>query len=223
VDRGAELSQLSARVVVQQEEERRRLSRELHDETAQLLSAAKIELSKLRESLPPPDAERVDDALALTDAGIRSIRAVIEGLRPTLLDDLGLVPALRSLAATFGARSGREVAVEFPAEGVPQLSPDAELAVYRVLQEALSNVARHSGAEQVWISLSSNGGDMILRVTDNGRGPGPDTAAAYPALGIIGMRERVAALGGTLELRSREGGGAMLETAIPLGPNVAAQ
>ncbi len=223
VDRGSELSQLSARIVIQQEEERRKLSRELHDETAQLLSAVKIELAKLRESLPAPESERVDDALALTDAGIRSIRAVIEGLRPTLLDDLGLIPALRSLASSFSARSGREVAVEFPEDGVPQLSPDAELAVYRVLQEALSNVARHSGSERVWITLSNTNGDMLLSVADDGRGPGAGAAPAYPALGIVGMRERVAALGGSLELRQRPGGGALLETSIPLGRNVVSQ
>lgn len=220
VDRGAELSQLSARIVVQQEEERHKLSRELHDETAQLLSAVKIELGNLRESLPGSQGERVDDALALTDAGIRSIRAVIEGLRPTLLDDLGLIPALRSLAATFGARSGREVAVDFPADGVPQLSPDAELAVYRVLQEALSNVARHSGAERVWVALSNRNSDMLLTVADDGRGPGLAGVPAYPALGIVGMRERVAALGGTLELRQRAEGGSILETSIPLARNV---
>ncbi len=220
VDRGAELSQLSARIVVQQEEERHKLSRELHDETAQLLSAVKIELGNLRESLPGSQAERVDDALALTDAGIRSIRAVIEGLRPTLLDDLGLIPALRSLAATFSARSGREVAVDFPPDGVPQLSPDAELAVYRVLQEALSNVARHSGAERVGVALSNRNGDMFLTVADDGRGPGLAGVPAYPALGIVGMRERVAALGGTLELRQRGEGGSILETSIPLARNV---
>ncbi len=216
LERGAELSQLSTRIVVQQEEERRKLSRELHDETAQLLSAVKIELGKIRDSLPAVQATRVDDALALTDAGIRSIRAVIEGLRPTLIDDLGLLPALRSLAGSFSQRSGCHVAISFPPDGIPALSSDAELALYRVLQEALSNVARHSGADRVTVAIGTRNDLLELTVEDDGRGLSAQKISTYPALGIIGMRERLGALGGTLSLSQRAEGGAKLEAAIPL-------
>lgn len=214
-DRGAELSQLSARVVAQQEEERRKLSRELHDETAQLLLAVKMELGKVRSSLPALQAAGVDDALTLTDASIRSIRSVIEGLRPTLLDDLGLVPALRSLAGSFGERSGCDVHIAFKEEAVPALSAQAELALYRVLQEALSNVARHSGARNVWITLGSLDDAIVLAIEDDGRGLVRSDPPAYPALGIIGMRERLSALGGTLLLSQREQSGARLDASIP--------
>jgi signal transduction histidine kinase len=222
--RTADLERLSTRMVLQQEEERRRLSRELHDETAQLLSAIKMELAILRDVVPEPHAQRVDDALALTDAGIRSIRAVMHDLRPSLLDDLGLVPALRSVATAFAQRSGTEVRLDLPpAPDLPALDDGADLAFYRALQEALSNIGRHAGATVVDIALRSDDGNVRLTVVDDGCGLPSDAAGlARSGMGLIGMRERFASLGGSVQLRDNPDGGAQLEVSLPLDTGVAA-
>lgn len=222
--RTADLERLSTRMVLQQEEERRRLSRELHDETAQLLSAVKMELAILREVVPDQHAVRVDDALALTDAGIRSIRAVMHDLRPTLLDDLGLVPALRSVATAFAQRSGTEVRLDLPpAHEFPALDDGADLAFYRALQEALSNIARHAEASVVHVALRAARGNATLTVIDDGRGlPAVASGSVRSGMGLIGMRERFASLGGSVQLRAQSGGGAQLEVTLPLDAKVPA-
>jgi signal transduction histidine kinase len=218
-DRTVELARLSARMLQQHEEERRRLSRELHDETAQVFSAVKIELGVLRDGAAPPVAARLDRALNLIDTGIRSIRAVTNDLRPSLLDDLGLVPALRSLAAEFGERS--KIATELTVAGaLPPLSKDAELAFFRALQEALSNVARHAGAHAVSIRLTSGGNAVTLEVADDGRGipegADPRDFERNGHMGLAGMRERIGALGGSVQLDGTPGRGARLSIRLPL-------
>jgi signal transduction histidine kinase len=222
--RTADLERLSTRMVLQQEDERRRLSRELHDETAQLLSAVKMELAVLREVVPEPHTGHVDDALALTDAGIRSIRAVMQDLRPTLLDDLGLVPALRSVANAFAQRSGTEVRLDLPqAVEFPALDDGADLAFYRALQEALSNIGRHANASAVEISLHSDDGTARLVVMDDGRGLSSDDDPFRPGMGLIGMRERFASLGGSVQICGNpRGSGARLEASLPFGAGVVA-
>jgi signal transduction histidine kinase len=220
--RTADLERLSTRMVLQQEEERRHLSRELHDETAQLLSAIKIELAILREVVPDAHAGRVDDALALTDAGIRSIRAVMHDLRPSLLDDLGLVPALRSLATAFAQRSGTQVRLDLPpALDFPSLDDGADLAFYRALQEALSNIGRHAGASVVDIMLRVDAGTLRLTVMDDGCGlPSGHNGATGSGMGLIGMRERFASLGGSVQLRDNPLGGAQLDVSLPVDVGV---
>ena len=216
--RTVELARLSSSLLQQQEEERRRLSRELHDETAQVFSAVKIELGLLRDGAEPPLATRLDRALALIDTGIRSIRAVTNDLRPSLLDDLGLVPALRSLAAEFAERSG--IAVDLTAAGgLPPLSKDAELALFRALQEALSNVARHAEARKVEVGLRADADGVTLDIRDDGRGI---PAGADPVefernghMGLAGMRERIAALGGTVQVNGNPGRGVRLTVRLP--------
>jgi signal transduction histidine kinase len=222
--RTADLERLSTRMVLQQEDERRRLSRELHDETAQLLSAVKMELAVLREVVPEPHAGHVDDALALTDAGIRSIRAVMQDLRPTLLDDLGLVPALRSVANAFAQRSGTEVRLDLPqAAEFPALDDGADLAFYRALQEALSNIGRHANASAVEISLHLDDGTARLVVVDDGRGLASDDDHFRPGMGLIGMRERFASLGGSVQICGNpRGAGARLEASLPFSVGVVA-
>lgn len=221
--RTVELARLSARMVEQHEEERRRLSRELHDETAQVFSAVKMELGVLRESVNPEHAGRLDQALELIDTGIRSIRSVTNDLRPSLLDDLGLLPALRSLVADFGARSAIHVALSAPAV-LPPLTKEAELALFRALQEALSNVRRHAGAQTVDIAISVDRGGVRLRVRDDGRGP-PDTSPKRLErgghMGLAGMRERISALGGRVRFERAEGAGALLDVLVPVEPAAA--
>lgn len=217
--RTVELARLSARMVEQHEEERRRLSRELHDETAQVFSAVKMELGVLRDAVPESAAGRIDHALTLVDTGIRGIRNVVHSLRPSLLDDLGLLPALRSLITEFTQRSGLRVELDAPAALAP-LSKDTELALFRALQEALANVARHAEAKTVRVSLRGERGALLLAVEDDGRGlPGgitPETIERPGHMGITGMRERIGALGGTVTVEEIPDAGLRVRVQVPL-------
>jgi signal transduction histidine kinase len=217
--RTVELARLSARMVEQHEEERRRLSRELHDETAQVFSAVKMELGVLREAVPPAQGARLDQVLALIDTGIRTIRNVTNDLRPSLLDDLGLLPALRSLAAEFSERSGIRTALAAPT-ALPPLSEEAELGLFRALQEALSNVLRHAGATAVDIGISVGGDGVLLEVRDDGRGfpadAAPERLERLGHMGLAGMRERIGALGGSVRIGGAPDAGALLEVRVPL-------
>lgn len=217
--RTVELARLSARMIEQHEEERHRLSRELHDETAQVFSAVRIELGVLRDGLPPAQTARLDQVLGLIDKGIRSIRSVTNDLRPSLLDDLGLLPALRGLVAEFGERSGMRVELDAPAS-LPPLSQEAELALFRALQEALSNVLRHAGAQAVDVGISVSREGVLLEVRDDGRGPDglrPEELEREGHMGLAGMRERIGALGGTVRFGGEPGAGALLEVLVPAG------
>jgi signal transduction histidine kinase len=219
--RTADLERLAGLMVHQHEEERRRLSRELHDETAQLFAALNLQLGLLRESAPPAQAPRLDRALGLVNEGIRSIRSVTDRLRPPLLDDLGLVPALRGLIDEFVDRHG--IAVRFDASAeLPPLKPDAELALFRALQEALSNVARHAQATQVQVRLSQEAGGVTLHVHDDGQGlPAADATRPARALGgsgLEGMGERVSLLGGRLSVHSGSERGVEVIVVLPAEP-----
>jgi signal transduction histidine kinase len=217
--RTAELERLQGRMVRQHEDERRRFARELHDESAQVLAAVKMELAVLHERLAPDDALRLEDAIALLSGGIRGIRAVARDLRPALLDDLGLAPALASLVSDFRERSGLVVDARLPdANALPAVSADGELALFRALQEALVNIARHAEATQVHVTLVADLGGVVLTVADNGRGlegaaaPESDGTAH---VGIAGMRERVGALGGSVTLTNGPNGGTVVVVGLP--------
>ncbi|MDQ3083082.1 MAG: sensor histidine kinase, partial [Gemmatimonadota bacterium] len=215
--RTSQLEQLSTRIVQQHEDERRRVSLELHDQTAQVWAAVKMQLGLLREGSPPELSPRFDRTLDLVDTGIQSIRSVTTNLRPPLLDDLGLGPALRALVDTFAAQSDLDVQLHLPAE-MPAVEPDAALALFRAVQEALSNVARHSSAESAEVRLSARGGQLTLTISDDGKGfPDASTAAANAtraSLGLTGMRERIAALHGSVTFTTNEG--ALVTVTIPL-------
>ncbi|MGZ8379721.1 MAG: histidine kinase [Gemmatirosa sp.] len=216
--RTAELERLSLRMVRQHEEERRRLSRELHDETAQVFTAVKMQLGMLREGVDGPQRQRFDRVLALIDTGIGSIRSVTNDLRPSLLDDIGLLAALRSLCADFTERTGIVASLALPDASLPALPEDADLALFRALQEGLSNVARHAGAGRVTVRLTPDASGVRLTLTDDGGGL---SATADPArwereghMGLVGMRERIGALGGTVALENGDGG-AVLRIQVP--------
>jgi signal transduction histidine kinase len=217
--RTVELEALSRRMVRQHEEERRRLSLELHDETAQVFAAVKMQLGVVRERVEPEMAHRLDRALELVDEGMRGIRNVTNDLRPSLLDDLGLLPALRSLVTDFAERRGVNVTLDAP-DALPVLSDEAEVALFRALQEALSNVARHAGSAPAYVEIQDNGTDVILRVAD--RGPGFDGEGSLARLeaeghlGLAGMRERILALGGEVSVKSSPGAGVVIVIRIPL-------
>jgi len=214
--RNEQLARLSARMVEQHEEERHRIRRELHDETAQVFSAVRMELGVIRQHSTPDVAGRLDHVLNLTDTGIQSIRNVTHRLRPSLLDDLGLAPALRSLATEFGERAGVGVDIVLPTR-LPELSKDAELALFRSMQEALSNVTRHARASQVHIELSTESTHVSLQVRDDGRGAPTDPSNSGPDhMGLTGMQERIGALGGSVRLESPPDGGFIVVAVIPL-------
>jgi signal transduction histidine kinase len=210
-----ELEWLSGRMVAQHEEERRRLSLELHDETAQVFSAVKLQLGIVREDVPEAQAERLGRVMGLVDQGMASIRSVTEALRPSLLDDLGLLPALRALVTDFENRTGIAASYDGP-DSLSVLPEDAELAVFRAVQEGLSNVARHAEADTVAVSITNPAGHLGIVIEDSGRGFGSAEANGEERTGLAGMRERLAGLGGTVTIEGRPGGGTTLRIELPL-------
>ncbi len=219
-ERKAELERLAKRIVKRQEDERRRLSRELHDETAQLFSAVRLQLGLARESANEAIVPNLERALALIDEGIRSIRNVTNSLRPSLLEDLGLVPALRALVHDFSERSAVDGAF-VASERVPALSNEAELAIFRAVQEGLANVGRHAEAQSVQVALEVEERDLVLRIRDDGRGlPTEHRVEDFERrghMGLAGMRERIGAVGGSVTVGSLPGSGVELVVRVPTG------
>jgi len=199
--RRAQLEQLTHLLLTAQEDERRRIARELHDEAGQILTAVKIDLDLAGRR---GSSELVGKALA-------QVRDLSNLLRPTVLDDLGLVPAIRALMEDFSRRTRIATRLEAPAE-LRGLMPDQQVAIYRIVQEGLTNVARHAGANEVRVRLKTNGNDVRLEIEDDGHGVAGDIT---PNLGLLGMRERVSALGGTLRTGGN-GGGFRILASIPL-------
>lgn len=223
--RTRDLENLSAQRVSQHEEERRRISLELHDQSAQVWAAVKLQLGLIREQVPEQQTASVDRVLTLVDTGMRSIRDVTTHLRPPLLDDLGLVPALRALVRSFEEQTHLRIDFHAP-DALPRLSGEASLALYRALQEGLANAARHSGANAATVGLSVSHDELVLVVADNGRGLTPGTLRAHsdpgeqaaPSYGLSGMRQRITALRGSMAIASTpaDGTGAALTVRIPL-------
>jgi len=198
--RNEQLAQLTRLLLSAQEEERRRIARELHDEAGQILTAVKIDLDLAGRH---ESAELVGRAIAQT-------RNLSNLLRPQVLD-LGLVPAIRSLTDDFSARTQVTTSLTLP-ESLFEISPDRQVAIYRIAQEALTNVSRHADAKRVRVVLDAEDDHIALTVEDDGRGP---SGELRPHLGLIGMRERVAALGGTLTVGPGNGSGFRIEARIP--------
>jgi signal transduction histidine kinase len=192
------------RVVDAQESERRRLARELHDETGQALTSILLGVSSIRAAPSDEEAKRAEaDVRGLVVQALQDVRALAVELRPAALDDFGLVPAIERLGETFAARSGIETVVQANLE--QRLSPEIEITIYRIVQEALTNIVKHSGAEHVSIVVSNRGGGVAATIDDDGRGFDSADVRA-DALGLLGMRERLALVGGTLEVESSESG-----------------
>ncbi len=214
--RTRELERLQASMVRQHEEERNRLWRELHDETAQVLAALNLQLGLIEEKSDASLAPALQRAKTLVGEGIKSIRSVTRNLRPLALDDLGLLPALRALARDYEGHEAFDVVFE-ASEEIIQLSADAEVALYRSLQEALANSARHGPCGRVEIRLKADRGAVELSVTDNGPGFPPDAATRLRSRGgLAGIRERISALGGDLAFGNVNGGGARVTVRLPV-------
>jgi two-component system sensor histidine kinase UhpB len=203
----------TAMALAAQEDERRRIAQELHDEVGQSLTVVLLGLRRARdraEELDPALAELLASAQETTRDGLEEVRRIAQRLRPGMLEDLGLLASLSSLASHASQTAGIEVTRAF-APGLPPLDPATELVVYRVAQEALTNVVRHAQASRAELGLSRQGGSLVLRVVDDGRGMNPRQAEGA---GIQGMRERAQLVGGTLEIRDREGGGAEVRLVV---------
>lgn len=194
----------------------RRVARELHDQAGQLLATVHFSLDGLREHLNPGGQERLARVAELLVQAEDEIRRVAHELRPSVLDDLGLIPALRFLGEGVTKRSGVSVRVTGSTQG--RLAARIESELYRSVQEALSNVARHSQASHALIEVKRGGRELRCRVRDDGRGFDPANRASTeaPGLGLMSIRERLAPLGGAMEVRSQPGAGTELMIRIPL-------
>jgi signal transduction histidine kinase len=202
------------RVVDAQELERRRLARELHDETGQALTSILLGVKAIRAARTPADAERAEaEVRAQVVQALQDVRALAVELRPAALDDFGLVAALERLAETFQERTGLETMVQANVDG--RLPPEVETVLYRVVQEALTNVVKHANAEHVSIVLRSRDGSVAATIDDDGRGFAA-TNVRDEALGLLGMRERLALVGGTLEVESSAESGTTIAAEVPV-------
>jgi len=215
-----ELRELSAQALEVREEEKTLLARELHDELGQLLTALKMDLAWLRERLPAAEDRLGDKARQMSellDQTVASVRRISADLRPLMLDDLGLADAAGWLVEDFARRSGLECRIDLaPQELLDAVERNIAIAVYRVLQESLTNIARHAGAKHAWMSLELSGGEIRLEVEDDGRGIAPEDLAKARSLGLKGMRERARYLGGELEVSRAARGGTRVVLRLPL-------
>jgi signal transduction histidine kinase len=216
-DRTASLAQLATHLQQVREEERGHLARELHDELGALLTAAKLDVARLKSKLvgqPPEIAQRLQHLTETLNSGIALKRRIIEDLRPSSLANLGLTAALEILAREFSERSGIEIAASV--EDV-ELDESGQLTIYRLVQESLTNVGKYAEARQVDISVRSYSNHVEVEIKDDGKGFDPQ--ATRPSThGLAGMRHRVEAAGGRFVVSSRPGGGTRIAAVLPQAP-----
>jgi signal transduction histidine kinase len=198
------------------EREIQRIAHSVHDEAGQLLDAARLAISAVDDDLPPRLRERLREVGCMLDRAETELRRLSHELRPTILDDLGLVPALQLLAEGISRRGGLGIRIENSL--ARRLPAKLETALYRVVQEALTNVARHSQARNATIQLIRRKGSLRCSVRDDGSGFDVSTLGqrARGGLGLVGMRERLNAVGGKLQVRSQPGRGTELIADVPV-------
>jgi len=197
-----------------QEAERQRVARELHDEVGQIFTAIMLQIEGISAQVPEELSEELEELRETARTGATDVRRIASRLRPEALEDLGLHSALSALATSFGRQTG--IAVQRSLEPKPGLNREQELVVYRVAQEALTNVARHAGATHVELSLLREDAEIVLRVRDDGRGLPP--GAMTSSNGIRGMRERALLIGSRLLLSSDGGTTVVLRVPVPSNP-----
>jgi two-component system, NarL family, sensor histidine kinase UhpB len=214
-----ELRRLSAHIQQIREEEKARIARELHDDLGQQLTALKMVVMQVDDELKGAGfsswASRLRSVHPLIDQLIDSVRRVAADLRPVMLDDLGLIPAIEWLIGDFSARYGVQVIRHIDADDIA-FSPESGTEVFRMIQEALTNVARHSGATEVRLDIVRDQPNCIVRIADNGRGTASNTRPGRHSLGLLGMRERAARLSGEIRISTAPGSGFMLAISLPL-------
>jgi signal transduction histidine kinase len=216
------LRRLAQQIVSTQEEERQRLSRALHDEAGQALTTLKISLELIEKDLPVEFGslrQRIGDAAGLTDATMEQIRLLAQDLHPPALDAVGLDPVLEGFCRDFSRRT--QLSIDYLGAELPMLPEAINTCLYRCLQEALTNVAKHACANQVCVALRCDGETVSLSVEDDGRGFDNQarlSVSGWPmGIGLLGMQERLDSLGGRLEIESRPGQGTRLRAYIPTG------
>ena len=213
------LRNLTARLQAVREEERTTIAREIHDELGQSLTGLKMDLSWIADRLPESGGdvrERARSMLSLIDIAANSVRKLSTRLRPAILDDLGLEAAIEWQASEFSAKATVECHLDLRI-GDLDLEPERATAVFRILQETLTNVARHAGANGVWVKLCQTDSELILAVKDDGRGISDSEVASPRSLGLIGMRERALAMGGHVEIGREPSGGTEVLLHMPIG------
>jgi len=217
-ERTEELSSLSTHLQSLAEQEKAALSRELHDELGGLLVAARMDVSWLEDHVPATDPEVRTHFLRLHEAlqtGVDVKRRVVENLRPTLLDNLGLFPALKWQVADSCGRAGLECLEHYPATE-PMLTPEGSIAVFRIVQESLTNILKHARATRVELRIETTGRWLIVRIRDNGVGLPEERLQAIGSHGLAAMRHRAVGLGGEWRVTPAEGGGTEIEARLPL-------
>jgi signal transduction histidine kinase len=217
-ERTRELTALSTHLQGVSEQEKSALSRELHDELGGLLVAARMDLSWLQQRLPTSDPaieqrfKRIHESLS---AGVDLKRRVVEELRPTLLDNMGLFTALRWQFKETCRRAGLKCTETIP-EAEPKFNPDAAIGVFRIAQEALTNILKHAEARSADLAIGIEGNTFVLRVSDDGKGIPQNQLQNITSHGLASMRHRIAALGGSWEVRTPSAGGTIVTALIPL-------
>lgn len=209
------LREVAARALTAAEEERKRIARELHDETAQLLAALLIRARVVRNAGDPAALDALlEDMRRDIGAALEGVRRFARGLRPPALDELGLVPAIGAHVRSIQEIGAVEVTLDADEIDRGELAPEAELAIYRIVQEALSNVLRHAQARTAHVNVRREGGELVVTVEDDGRGFDPGRVGTA-GLGLFGMNERASYLGGRVEVDSIPGRGTRVTAAIP--------
>jgi PAS domain S-box-containing protein len=206
-------AELSGRLLQLQDEEKRRIARELHDGAGQLLAALSMNIAAVsteKSRLSPGVARNVEDSRSLIDKAVSEIRTISHLLHPPLLDEVGLMSALNEYVNGFGERSNIRVSLDLPSD-LERLPRDVELSIFRIVQECLTNVHRHSGSATARVHLSHKPGEIQLQVSDQGRGIKPEIQAKFLAgkssgVGLRGMRERIRQLGGGMQIQSSGNG-----------------
>lgn len=222
-----QLRALSAHLQFIREEERSRIAREVHDELGQVLTALKMDISLLNHKLLESSAilprkmlyEEIRSMSKKVDSTIKSVRKIVTELRPEVLDHLGLKSAIEWQAQEFQARSGIDCKLDPHMESIEMDDRDGETAIFRILQEALTNIARHSGATKVEIFLKKQDGEITMEVRDNGRGISEADLTKNTSFGLLGMRERALFLGGDVEVKGHPGFGTSVKVQIPVRKN----
>jgi signal transduction histidine kinase len=213
---------LSRQLIVAQENERKRVAREVHDELGQVLTAIKMGLSALRaRTVRRPSLEterRLDSVNSALDGAIEAVRRIVLRLRPGVLDNLGPLAALEWEVQEFTEQAGLPVELVLP-EDLANLDAERSTVLYRTVQEALTNVMRHANAKSVAVGLKVQPGALVLQVTDDGRGIAEDELRKPRSMGILGMRERAMSCGGTLDVRRAAGGGTDVVLVVPYDTN----
>ncbi len=210
------LQQLSHRLLQVQESERRHIARELHDEVGQILTGLKFLLEGSLQVAPEPLKDNLNNARALISDLIARVREISLNLRPSMLDDLGLLPALKWQCERYTAQTDIQVVFKFSSLE-RRFPPEIEIAAYRIVQEALTNVARHAGVDQAILEVWADNKHVGVRLIDQGKGFDPDAdLVTGQTNGLSGMSERVALLGGTWSLRSAPGLGTQVTATFPL-------